>query len=320
MHLKRLLNLVGYRFGLATLAFAVLLPALLLHAQKVQTSAGTSAGTLARVRQTGTLRLGYYADVGPFSYQDETGKPAGYAVELCQEIAKDLKMDLGLPSLAVEFVQVTGADRFQAVQQGRVDLLCGPSVETLAWRKDISFSIPIFPAGLGALLRADAPAEIRNVLEGREPPYRPQWRASIGLALRKRTFSAVTGTRVLSWLIGKLAEFNIDAEIVSVDSHDAGVQRVLNRSSDVLFGERSILLDAKKRSPSGRDLVVLDRLFTYEPFAFALARDDEDLRLLVDRSLSRLSRSGEIQTLYKRFFGEPDENTLTFFRLSALPE
>ena len=315
MHLTRLLKLGGNRCGIATLAFALFMPTLLLHAKEVQ----PSPGTLARVRQTGTLKLGYYANARPFSYQDEAGKPAGYAIQLCQEIANDLKTELGLPSLAVEFVQV-GADRFDAVQQGKVDLLCGPSVETLARRKDVSYSIAVFPGGLGALLRADAPAQVRDALEGREPPYRPLWRASIGLALHKRTFSAVTGTTGLSWLTGKLDEFKIDATIAPVDSDEAGVQRVLNRSSDVLFGERSILLDAKKRNPSGGDLLVLDRHFTFEPFSLALARDDEGFRLLVDRSLSRLSRSGEIQNLYRKFFGEPEESTLTFFRMSALPE
>ena len=83
---------------------------------------------------------------------------------------------------------------------------------------------------------------------------------------------------------------------------------MLDRTSDVLFGERSILLDARKRSPSGRELIVLDRLFTYEPLALALSRDDEDFRLEVDQSLSNLSRSGAIQLIYRKYFGEPDDN------------
>jgi len=316
MQLTRLLNLGGYRFGIAALAIALLTPALLLRAK----DAPAPSGTLPRVRQTGTLRLGYYTDARPFSYQDEAGNPAGYAVALCQEIAKDVKTDLGLPTLALQFVGVTTADRFDAVKQGKVDLLCGPSVETLARRKEISYSIPIFPAGIGAILRADAPAQIRDALVGHEPPYRPLWRASIGLALQKRTFSAVTGTTVLTWLTAKLDQFKIDARIAPVESHDAGVQAVLNRTSDVFFGERSILLDAKKHSPSGGDLIVLDRLFTYEPLALALARGDDDFRLVVDQALSRLSRSGEIQNLYRNFFGEPSDDTLMFFRLNTLPE
>jgi len=316
MQLTRLLNLGWYRSGMATFAFALLVSIPLLQAQK----ASTGIKALDRARQSGTVRFGYYADAGPFSYQDETGNPAGYAVALCQAIANDLKTELGVAALNVEFVLVSGPSRFDSVQQGKVDLLCGPSVGTLARRKQVSFSIPIFPGGLGALMRADAPAQIRDVLSGHEPPYRPLWRGSLGIALQNRTFSAVTGTTTLNWLGGKTNEFKIDAKIVPVESHDEGVQRVLNRTSDVLFGERSILLDAKKHSPSAEDLIVLDRLFTYEPLALALARDDEDLRLVVDRSLSKLTLSGQIQSLYKKFFGEPDESTLTFFRLGVVPE
>jgi len=88
----------------------------------------------------------------------------------------------------------------------------------------------------------------------------------------------------------------------------------------VLFGDRAILLDAATRGPSADDLIVLEREFTYEPLALAFARGDEDFRLLVDRTLSRLYRSGEIGDIYKSFFGEPDADVLAFFRFVALPE
>jgi ABC-type amino acid transport substrate-binding protein len=296
--------------------FIVLASTLMLSADNTQ----PPADTLDRVRQTATLKLGYYVDAAPFSYKDEAGKPAGYAISLCQQIATDLKTEMGLAHLDVEFVLVGAADRFEAIRQGKVDLLCGPSVETLSRRKQVSFSIPIFPAGIAALIRTDAPAQIRDVLSGREPPYRPLWRASMGLALQHRTFSAVSNTTALSWLTSKRDQFKIEAKVVPVESHDQGVRRVLDRTSDVLFGERSILLEAKQRNPAGKDLLVLDRIFTYEPLAIALARGNEDFRLLVDQSLSRLSRSGETQNLYKRFFGELDENALTFFRLNTVED
>ena len=316
MHPTRRMNRTQRRFGIAIFVFALLTLAPLLQAE-VKPAA---SNVLTRVRQTGTLKLGYYADARPLSYQDETGKPAGYAVAVCQQIVNDLRIALQSPSLAVDFVVVGAADRFEAVKQGRIDLLCGPSVPTLARRKDVSYSIPVFPGGLGALLRADAPAQLREVLSGREAPYRPLWRGSIGLALQKRNFSAVTGTTSLDWLNSKIDQFKIDAKVVPVDSHDEGVQKVLDRATDVLFGERNMLLDAKKRSPSSGDLIVIDRQFTYEPLAMALPRGDEDFRLFVDRSLSKLNRSGMIQSLYRSFFGEPDEDTLTFFRLNTVPE
>jgi ABC-type amino acid transport substrate-binding protein len=106
---------------------------------------------------------------------------------------------------------------------------------------------------------------------------------------------------------------------MAVESYDAGVQRVLDRKADVLFGDRAILLQAEKRNVP-EDLLVIDRLFTYEPIALGFSRGDEDLRLLVDRTLSRIYRSEELGSLYSKWFGSLGENEVTFFRQSALPE
>jgi ABC-type amino acid transport substrate-binding protein len=316
MQFARFVALSVKRSLMLVFVSALLAAASLLATQKGQ----APALTLDRIRQTSTLRLGYYADAGPFSYQDESGKPAGYAIDLCQQIANDLKTELNLPTMAVELVLVTGSDRFALLQQGKLDLLCGPSVETFARRKEVSFSIPIFMGGIGALLRSDAPAQLRETLSGHEPPLRPQLRGAVGLALQKRTFSAVPGTTAMPWLNAKLNEFKIDAKVVPVENFRIGVQHVLDRTTDVLFAEQSVLLDLKRNSPSSKNLLVLDRRFTYEPLAFALARDDDNFRLLVDESLSRLSRSGQTQSLYRKYFGEPDGNALVFFRLNTVPE
>ncbi len=317
MRFTRSLNLRGHHLGIATIAIAMFASSFLLMA-----AAGpASAGTLDRVREAGKLRFGYYPEAQPFCSRDASGKAVGYSVALCESIAVDFKATLGLPALKVEFVPVTVADRFEAVQQGQVDLLCGPAVANLAFREKVAFSIPIFPGGVGALLRADAPARLREVLAGNDAPYRPQYRGAPALdALQKRKFSAITGTPTLNWLTKKIGELKIVAEVVPVENFDAGVKRVLDRGADVLFGERSILLDAAKRSPSAGDLIVVDRLFTYEPLALALDRNDEDFRLAVDRALSKLYRSGAVQALYLQYFGEPDDSVLMFFRMTPVPE
>ena len=67
-------------------------------------------------------------------------------------------------------------------------------------------------------------------------------------------------------------------------------------------------------------LVVLDRLFTYEPIALTLARGDEDFRLAVDRALSQAFESPDFPELYRKWFGVPDPSALVFYRMNALPE
>lgn len=303
-----------HRIQIAALANASLAIALLAIAGMTP----AIGATLDQVRTTGKLLFGYRADARPFSY-DESGKAAGYSVELCGKIADDLKVELGLSALTVEWVPVTPEDRFRALQGNKVDILCGADSVTLERRKEVSFSIPIFPSGIGAIVRWDAPAPLREVLSG-QASSGPIWRASPALILSKKTFSAVAGTTGETWLAGRLDKFKIDATAAPVESYEAGIQRVLDRSSDVFFGDRAILMAAVAGGPSADELIVLNRLFTHEPLALAIRRNDDDFRLAVDRTLSRLFRSDDFRDAYTKWFGEPDESTQTFFRLSALPE
>lgn len=280
----------------------------------------SAAGTLDKIRQSGKIALGYRAEAQPFSYRDDQGNPAGYSVALCQAIADGLKTDLGLANLSIEWVPVTIDDRFSAVQQGKVDLLCSAETETLSQRKEVSFSLPVYPSGIGALLAADTPPELQEILEKGSPPTKPIWRGSPARTLLEaQTFSVVANTRAVDWLRERADAFDIDAKIVPVDSYDAGVQRLLDGTSDVLFGEAT-LLAAAKRSPGARDLTLLDRRFTNEPIALVLARGDEDFRLAVDQKLSQLMRSDSFRSLYSRWFGEFDQSTARFFRDTILAD
>jgi putrescine:ornithine antiporter len=295
--------------------------AVLLAIGALALAAPAAGATLDQIKQSGKLRFGYRPDAVPLSFRDPSGKPAGYSVELCRDIAEAAKRDLRLPGLTVEWVPVTVESRFDSLKAGEIDVLCGATTVTLARRTQVSFSLPIFPGGIGALIRAGAPARLREALEGRAQPVRPAWRGSPTEVLQARTFAVVRGTTTQSWLEKKKKELQVIAETTAVDSYEAGVRRVLEGKSDVLFGDRILLLNAREMNPAQADLVLLDRLFTLEPVALALPRGDEDLRLLVDRTLSRLYRSGDIAHLYATWCGgEPDSDALSFFRMNTLPE
>jgi putrescine:ornithine antiporter len=285
----------------------------------VAAAAPVRAATLDRVRESGKLRLGYLTEARPFSYQDVSGHPAGYSVALCQKVADAVKAELGA-ELGIEWVKVAGEDRFAAVESGKIDLLCSAAAATLDRMKRVDFSLPTFPGGIGALLRADSPAGLQAVLEGREQPYSPRWRASLQQVLGKRTLSAMAGTTADRWLTEKRGEFDVRAELVPVPSYEEGVARVLGGRSDVFFGDRAVLLATMARSEAPSELIVLERQYTYEPMALVFTRDDADLRLLVDRTLSRLYRTGEIAGIYATYFGDPDATALSFFRFMTLPE
>jgi putrescine:ornithine antiporter len=304
----------GRRVPIVTFAVALLAVGVLSFATANQ----GSAATLDRLRESGKLTLGYRDDARPFSYRDESGNADGYAVALCKAVADKIKSDQGLSSLTVEWVPVGVENQLQAVKEGKVDLLCG-AAETLTSLKDVDYSVPIFPGGIGALLRADAPIGLKEVLSGR-PPSGPFWRGYPAQVLTQQVFSAVAGTPGEKWLNDKLDELQLTAKVVPVQSYDEGVRRVLDGSTNVFFADRSILLDVAERSSSASNLLVLKRQFTYAPIALAMQRGDPDFRLAVDRALSQLYGSQDFRNSYVKWFGEPDEIIDTFFKLATLPE
>jgi putrescine:ornithine antiporter len=275
-------------------------------------------GSLARIKQSGTINLGYFDGGQPFSYKDANGRPTGYTIALCEKIADQVKTDLGLAALRVNWLALPFDDRVRAIQDHRIDLLCG-SAETLSARRAMSFSIAVYPGGIGAMLRSDAPAGLKEVLSGVRPSH-PTWRAAPAQLLSQQTVSVVADSPAQRWVGDKLAQLQIAAAVVPVADVESGLRKVLDRQSNVLFAERSLLLAVASSSPASGKLTVLDRRFTYLPIAIGVPRGDDDMRLLADRTLSRLFSSAEFSALYSRWFGEPDAETRNFFRLSALPE
>jgi ABC-type amino acid transport substrate-binding protein len=276
-----------------------------------------SAGPVGdRIKAAGKVVIGYREGAAPFSFKGDKG-PAGYVIDVCQAVADDLKTQLGSPDLAVEWAPVPTDNPFTAVKDGKVDLLCG-ATETIARRKEVSFSIPIFRSGLGVMVRADAPIQLRQVLSGVQSG--PVWRGSPARLLDKKTFAVIKGTTNEDTLKGALKRLQISANIAEFDSFQAGVDAVLGRNADVLLGDRSILVESAQSNPQAADLIVIDRIFTTEPVALPLDRNDEDFRLAVDQALSELYRSDHFGDIYRKWFGEPDEAAMDYFRAAALPD
>jgi putrescine:ornithine antiporter len=302
------------------LAFALVATTPQASAQSKATTApiaaaqAAGAGTLDRVRAQNKLVLGYYPDAQPMSYRDPSGNPAGYAVTLCRQVTDQVKTELGAAQLAVEWVALTRAAGMQTVQQGKIDLLCGADAASLTNRANVSFSLPIFPGGISALVRSDASKALQNALEQRPLPYKPIWRASPFSPIQHRTLSVVAGTPAVDWAKDRASKLDLVAKLDTVDSYDTGVTKVVNKESDVLFGDRAMLLALAKRSPDASKLRVLTRHYTYEPLALALARNNDDFRLVVDRGLMRFYASPQFGDAYKAVFGIADADTVEYYR------
>lgn len=259
-------------------------------------------GTLDRVREAGVFKIGYRTDAAPFSYSNPIGEPAGYVVDLCREVALAVKEELALADLKVEYVTVTAEDRFDAVKSGRADLLCEPTTVTLQRRKLVDFSLMTFIDGATVMVREDGPQSFKE--------------------LAGQKIGVHAGTTTESALQNSLSEFNIDAEVVPVADHKEGAKRLESGEFAAYFADRAILVFLLLGPDAPKSLKVSKDYFTREPYALALTRNDEEFRFLVDRTLARLYRSGVIEKIFARNFGnaKPSEILQALYIINGLPE
>jgi polar amino acid transport system substrate-binding protein len=276
-----------------------------------------SAATLDRIKESGRIKLGYLVDASPFTSRNQAGDVEGYGAALCGQVAEQIKTQLSLTNLTVDWVPVMGDDRLREVQQGNVDLMCAPAAATLSRRQEVSFSIPVFPAGVRAVLRADAPQALRDALS-ETPNTKPVWRGSpAAKVLEKTKFVVVSGTTTEEWLARGLRKFQLEATVVTVPDYRTALQQLQDRKADVFFGDRAVVLGAL--DPTARkNFLILDRMLTHEPVALAMARGDEDFHLLVDRALSQTYASSSFGDLYRKWIGDYDQGTRTFFQWVTL--
>ena len=279
-------------------------------------AASAQSQTLDRIREQGAVRFGYIPEARPFTFNGD-GSVDGYAAALCEQIAGHIKVQLRLQSLRVEWVPVTMDNRLNKVAQGDVDLLCTPTSITADRRQEASFSVPIFAAGNRIVLRADAPAALRNALSD-HPVSQPVWRGSpAAKVLQGTTIASVAGTTTEKWLAERRSALQVDAKLVTVRDPKTGVQQLLDRQIDALVADRTVVLSALDSATRDK-VIVLDRMLTHEPAAFAMARGDEDFRLVVDNTLSELFASDLFPKLYQHWVGPYDESVHTFFSWNSL--
>jgi ABC-type amino acid transport substrate-binding protein len=175
----------------------------------------------------------------------------------------------------------------------------------------------VFASGVRAVLHKDAATALKEAI-GDKPTSRLVWRGSpAAKVLDKKTYAVVAGSTTESWLAGKISMFQIDAKTVKVPDYRTGLQQLLDRKVDVFFGDRAVVLGALDTA-SLQKVEILDRLLTQEPLSLVLPRGDEDLRLLVDRTLSDAYRSPGFGDLYAKWCGAFDEKIRTFFLWNTL--
>ena len=261
-----------------------------------------STGTLQQIQKSGKIRVGYRSSLPPLSFVNKAGAPVGYSIDICAAIAEAAKQEIG-GDASVEYVEVTSADRFDALTENKIDILCGATTKTISRGEKVDFTQLTFVTG-GSFMSLKK-TRIMNNFEGKK------------IGVSKGTTTEVNLQKLLK-------EAQTKAEVILMDSSAEALEALNKEEIDAIAADQVVLIGLALTSGNPGNYTVLPDLFSYEPFALAVRRNDADFRLVADRVIADLYRTRKILDIYDRWFGVFAQQRSSAFdamiQLGAIPE
>ena len=240
-------------------------------------------GTLKKVKDSGTITLGYRENSFPFSYVNKRGEPLGYSIDLCLAVVDEVRAELERDNIKVAYVPVTPTNRIEKVIDGSVDLECGATTNNIERQKLVAFSPVIFVSGTKLLVRRSS-----NIKSYRD--------------LRGRTVVLTAGTTNEKAMRTLSEHENLDMKFAMARDH-ADSFRMLNAAQAHAFATDDVLLYgfvAQATRPA--DFAIVGDYLSYDPYGLMFRKDDPDFASLVLRTFQNLAASRELADLYDKWF------------------
>ena len=245
-----------------------------------------TASTLDRIKQSGTMTLAYRESSIPFSYLGAEAKPVGFAYEICEKIADNVKKATGRNDLQKQYQAVTSANRIPLLLNGTVDIECGSTTNNSERGKQVQFATNYFYTGTRFLVKTGTKVDKLADLAG-------------------KTVVSTTGTTNFQILRRLNEEQKLGMDLLGAKDH-AESALMVQTGRAVAFGMDDILLyglRAAAQDPS--TLAVVGEAIQVEPYAIMVRKDDPAFKKLVDDTLAQMMKSGEFEALYKKWFQSP---------------
>ncbi|MBW1997396.1 MAG: amino acid ABC transporter substrate-binding protein [Deltaproteobacteria bacterium] len=246
-------------------------------------SARELTGTLKQIKETARIRIGYRPSEPPMSFLDKEGKPAGYSIDLGKFVVEEIERKIG-SKIKVVYVPVNAKNRFKALTQNKIDILCGSTTKTLSRSELVDFTLLTFVTGASLMtLRED--------------------RATQAQGFSGKTIGVVKGTTTEIALRKLIEETSTDTKILLFNSTKEGIDALRRKKIHAFSADQVVLIGIALKTGTDVDFLIDGNVFSYEPFAFAVRRNDADFRLVADRAISRLCRTKKILEIYDRWIG-----------------
>ncbi len=262
---------------------AVLLVALLLATgAAAQTSEGLSP-TLAAIKNSHVVHLGYRESSPPFSFLDQANRPIGYSLELCEAVVDEIGAEVDDPNLKIEYVKVTSDDRIQAVLQNKIDLECGSTTANAERGKQVAFSPLMFVAG--TKLMVPKTSGVQSVTD-----------------LKGKTVVVTKGTTNEQAMHNADKKFSLGLNIITAGDHEQSYQMLVDGKADAFATDDILLYGLIVRHKSQDKFRVTGDYLSYDPYGIMFRKGDPQLSAVVDRAFRKLGSNHDLIPLYNKWF------------------
>lgn len=243
-------------------------------------------GTLAKIKDSGAITLGYRESSVPFSYLDDNQKAIGYAMDLCYGIVDAVKANLKLDKLEVKLNPVTSATRIPLIANGTVDLECGSTTNNFEREKQVAFTITHFVTANKFVSKKSANLKTVDDLKG-------------------KTIVSTSGTTNIKQITEIGAQQHLDLNIIAAKDHAEAFLMVETDRAAAFVMDDILLYSLVATSKSPDDYVINADALSVEPYGIMLRRDDAPFKAVVDAAMTKIYKSGAINAIYEKWFLKP---------------
>ena len=249
-------------------------------------SAPASAGTLDKVKESGTITMGIRESSLPLSYLDDKQQPVGYHVEICNRIIDAVKANLKLKDLKTNHLPVTSQNRIPLVTNGTVDLECGSTTNNAARQQQVAFAPTTFVTNVRMAVKKASGITSIDQLNG-------------------KPVATTTGTTSVQLMRGHEKGKNVDfKEVYGKDHADSFLMLETDRAVAFVMDD-NLLAGLISSSKAPNDYAIVGDALNIEPIAIMIRKDDPQFQGLVNTTVKDLAKSGELDKLYKKWFLSP---------------
>lgn len=248
--------------------------------------AWSQQSTLDKIKSSGVVTMGVRESSGALSYTLGDGKYAGFHVEICNAILRDIQKQLNMKTLDIKYTPVTAQNRIPLVQNGTVDIECGSTTNNATRQKDVAFAVTTYVEEIRIAVKANSGITSLN-------------------QLNRKKVATTTGTTSVQLLRKHEKATGVDFEEVFGKDHADSFLLLESGRADAFVMDGSILAGNIANAKNPGDYRIVGEVIAVEPIAIMMRKDDPSFKKAVDDNIKKMMKDGTLTKLWDKWFLQP---------------